>query len=112
MSNQHNHHNVHDASHGSFKSYTIGFVLSLLLAVIPYLMVYKHMLSAEMLLVSIVVLAILRLLVQLIFFLHLNRESNPRWNLIAFLFTLLILSIIVVGYLWIMYNLWLNMMPA
>ena len=39
-----------------------------------------------------------------------NTASEERWNLIAFLFTLLIIGIVVVGSLWIMYNLNINMM--
>jgi cytochrome o ubiquinol oxidase operon protein cyoD len=40
-----------------------------------------------------------------VFFLHLGRESKPRWNLNALLFAVLVVVIIVFGSLWIMHNL-------
>ncbi|MCX2956547.1 MAG: cytochrome C oxidase subunit IV family protein, partial [Candidatus Regiella insecticola] len=51
------------------------------------------------------------IIVHLVYFLHMNGSSEERWNLGAFLFTILVIAIIVVGSLWIMYNLNINMMP-
>jgi cytochrome o ubiquinol oxidase operon protein cyoD len=45
------------------------------------------------------------LLVQLIFFLHLGRGSNVRWNILVLSFASLVVIIIVTGSLWIMNNL-------
>ena len=42
---------------------------------------------------------------QLLFFLHLGRETKPRWKLLVFLFMTMIVAILVFGSLWIMYNL-------
>ena len=47
--------------------------------------------------------------VQLVFFLHLDEESGPRYKLAAFGFMALILLIVVVGSLWIMQHLNYNM---
>jgi cytochrome o ubiquinol oxidase subunit IV len=52
-----------------------------------------------------VTLAILQLVVQLMLFLHLGDEPKPRWNLLAFLFAVLVVAIVVGGTLWIMYEL-------
>ena len=49
-------------------------------------------------------------LAGLIYFLHLDGSSAQRWNVMAFLFTLLILAIVVVGSLWVMHNMNANMM--
>lgn len=54
--------------------------------------------------------AIVQILVHLVCFLHMNTFSDDRWNLVAFLFTMLIIGIVVIGSLWIMYNLNINMM--
>jgi len=43
-------------------------------------------------------------------FLHMNTSSEDRWNLVAFVFTVLIIAILVVGSIWIMWNLNYNMM--
>ncbi len=95
---------------GSFKSYAIGFVLSIVLTLASYLLVTENLLTGKTLVYTIVVLGLIQAVVQLIFFLHLAEESKPRWNLLVFLFMLLVLLIIVIGSLWIMYNLDYHMM--
>lgn len=97
---------------GSMRSYTIGFMLSLVLTILPYLIVVEGMLSGWMLIAALSGFAVAQLLIQLIFFLHLGRGPGARWNLIAFLFMLLVVFILVAGSLWIMNNLDYNMMPA
>jgi cytochrome o ubiquinol oxidase subunit IV len=114
-SNHDHHHDTHaqhgsGSGHGSLKSYIIGFILSLLLTIIPFTLVINHMLKLEYLIGAVVILAIMQLFVQLIFFLHLGSESKPRWNLTAFVFSVIIVAILVAGSLWIMYNLNYNMM--
>jgi cytochrome o ubiquinol oxidase operon protein cyoD len=85
--------------------------LSLILTLIAFALVRRHINSHHLspsdsfMLGALAVLAITQLFVQLTFFLHLDRESKPRWNLQVFLFMLIILLIIVVGSLWIMSNL-------
>lgn len=95
----------------SLTTYVTGLVLSLGLTLLPLLIIWLHgssrhtFLSHETLYVSFALFAVLQLLVQLYFFLHLGEESRPRWNLMALCFALLIVSIVVGGTLWIMYNL-------
>lgn len=62
-----------------------------------------------MLVFTLIGFAISQLLVQLIFFLHLGRGSNVRWNILVFLFATLVILIVVIGSLWIMNNLDYNM---
>ena len=90
---------------GSVVSYTAGYVLSLLLTFASYMLVRRHLLSRNMLIGEIIGLAVLQLLVQLRFFLHLGREKSPRWKLAVFGFMLMIVGILVIGSLWIMKNL-------
>lgn len=101
---------IHGAGHGTQKSYIIGFILSILLTILPYAIVVHHLLVGDALVISIVVLGIIQLLVQLIFFLHLSSHPSQRWNAITFAFTVLILVILVCGTLWIMWNMNYNMM--
>ncbi|NHB88173.1 cytochrome o ubiquinol oxidase subunit IV [Photorhabdus tasmaniensis] len=98
------------ASHGSLKSYIIGFVLSVILTVIPFWIVMDGSASHATILTTVVGLAVVQILVHFIYFLHMNTSSEERWNLVALLFTILIIGIVVVGSLWIMYNLNINMM--
>ncbi len=46
-----------------------------------------------------------QMLVQLFFFLHMDEEAQPRWNMMALCFALLVVAIVVGGTLWIMSNL-------
>ena len=101
----------HEIHHGSVTSYTIGFLLSLLFTVIPYYIVTETAVAGWSLIYVLMGFAVAQLYVQVVFFLHLGRESKPRWNLQLFLFMILILLIIVIGSLWIMSNLHYNMMP-
>jgi cytochrome o ubiquinol oxidase operon protein cyoD len=89
--------------------YFIGYILAIVLTLFAYAIVANHWLSGASLIGAITGLAVIQLLVQLIFFLHLGREKGARWNLAAFFFMLIILSIIVGGSLWIMYSLNYNM---
>ncbi len=41
-----------------------------------------------------------------------NGSSSQGWNLTAFVFTLIVVAILVVGSLWVMYHLNANMMPG
>ena len=98
------------ASHGSVKTYLIGFILSVILTVIPFWMVMNGTASQGVILATVVGRAVVQILVHLVCFLHMNTSSDERWNLVAFLFTMLIVGIVVIGSLWIMYNLNINMM--
>lgn len=92
-------------------SYTVGFVLSLVLTLAAYFTVVNDVLTGKAVVMAIAGLAVAQLLVQLIFFLHLHRESKPRLNLLVFSFMLMVVGIIVIGSLWIMENLNYHMLP-
>ena len=106
-------HDAHGAggeSHGTVKSYLIGFVLAAALTIIPFWAVMVGDFSRGITGAIIVVTAVLQILVHLVFFLHLDRSSEQRWNVTAALFTLLVIAIIVVGTLWVMHNMNVHMM--
>lgn len=95
----------HDTPHGSAKSYTIGFGLSVLLTGLAYVIADQQLASGWTTIYTLAVLAVTQLFVQLFFFLHLGSESKPRWNLTAFCFAAMVVIILVFGSLWIMQNL-------
>ncbi len=96
---------------GTTASYVSGFILSLILTLTAYFLVVQHnqglnqRFSSTYILVAIFALAITQLLVQLLFFLHLDRESSPRWNLMVAGFAVTVVLILVIGSIWIMNNL-------
>lgn len=100
-----------------YRSYFIGFGLSLGLTLLAFITTMMQIDSGgtaypkTSLFIGLVVLAIIQLVVQLIFFFHLGHESKPRLNTVSFLFMLMVVGIIGFGSLWIMYNLNYNMMP-
>ena len=103
--------NEHGASHGSLKSYITGFILSIILTGIPFWMVMEGSAEKSTTLVVVVLCAVVQVIVHLVCFLHLDRKSERGWNLVAIVFSAIIILIVVVGSLWIMWNLNYNMMP-
>lgn len=58
------------ASHGSVKTYLIGFILSVILTVIPFWMVMNGTASQGVILATVVGMAVVQILVHLVCFLH------------------------------------------
>lgn len=96
--------------HGTYKSYFIGFILSLCLTCLSFLFVIAGWFSVTTIIYSIVALALVQAGIQLYYFLHLGQEASPKWESITFYFMLLILLIIALGSLWIMHDLDLRVM--
>lgn len=103
------------SSHTStIHTYITGFLLSLILTLVAYAFVQAHhgqhiALSNHFVIFTIAGLAIVQLVVQLYFFLHLGRDKRPHWNVSVFAFALGVIGIIVGGSIWIMTNLDYNM---
>jgi len=97
-------------SRGSLKSYLTGFVLALILTAIPFAVVMRGNVSAAVALAGIFIAGLAQILVHLHYFLHLDTSSAARWNVLAMIFTLLIMALFVGGTLWIMYTLNYRMM--
>ncbi len=97
--------------HGSYHSYVSGFLLCVGLTLLAFFLTFENLLAGWPLILVIVALALVQAAVQLHFFLHLGEEEKPQWNLLSFLFMLVIAFILVTGSLWIMYNLMVRTMP-
>jgi cytochrome o ubiquinol oxidase operon protein cyoD len=91
------------------KQYIVGFVSSIILTIVAFGLVTQKPFENKITIALILFLAIVQLYVQLVYFLHLNREKNPRWNLMLFILSVWFLIWIVLGSLWIMKNLDYNM---
>jgi len=97
-------------SRGRVKSYLTGFALALLLTALPFGLVMSGAWSAPATLAGICLAGLVQILVHLHYFLHLDTSSAARWNLLALIFTVLIMFLFVGGTLWIMYTLNYRMM--
>lgn len=91
--------------HGSLRAYAIGFTGSLLLTLISFSLVVTKTLSGSSLLYTLTGLALLQAIIQLRYFLHVGDEEKPSWGTFVFYMMLILLSIIVLGTLWIMNDL-------
>jgi cytochrome o ubiquinol oxidase subunit IV len=104
-------HTAHSGeSHGSFGSYTAGFILSVLLTAAAFGIIMTGSLTGQSAVLAIAGLAFVQIIVHLVFFLHMNTSSAQRWNIMAFGFTVLTAVILIGGSLWIMHNVSMNMM--
>ncbi|WP_320200274.1 cytochrome o ubiquinol oxidase subunit IV [Agrobacterium sp. rho-13.3] len=111
----HDHGHDHDSGedHGSFKSYMIGFILSVILTAIPFWLVMGDVLeSRTATLLVIMLFGVVQVFVHMIYFLHMNTKSQGGWIFMSLLFTLVVVMITLVGSLWVMYNMNKNMMPT
>lgn len=107
-----NNHKPQTHHQGSVLTYSIGFVASVIFTLLAYYIVVGEKFTHTAALTAITVLAVAQLVVQLVFFLHMGKESKPQWNRMVFLFMLLVVGIVVIGTIWVMNNLHYNMMPS
>jgi cytochrome o ubiquinol oxidase subunit IV len=107
----HVHHpDGHD--HGTYRSYAIGFILSVILTAIPFGLVMMGGLESRLLTAGIVIgSAAIQVLVHMVYFLHMNGRSDEGWTMMALIFTVVVVVIILAGSLWVMHNMNANMMP-
>jgi cytochrome o ubiquinol oxidase operon protein cyoD len=98
------------ASTGTLKSYLTGFVLSLILTAIPFALVMSGILSSSAILAVIFGAGIVQIVAHLHYFLHLDSSSEASWNVLAMIFTVLIMILFVGGGIWIMRDLHHRMM--
>jgi cytochrome o ubiquinol oxidase operon protein cyoD len=100
------------AGRGARADYVRGFAMAAVLTVVAFTLVMSHALGNTPSTVAAVMgLAVAQVVVHMVFFLHMNSRSEGGWNLLALLFTLLLVLIVLSGSLWVMYHLNANMMP-
>ena len=124
MSEQISKHHEPDYGTGkkNLKVYLVGFVLCVILTLIPFHMVDHALPSIEsgtlshgtkaFLFLVMFSCAIVQFLVQVACFLRLtSKTSQGVTNILSFVFSIVVLVVIVGGSVWIMANLNYNMMP-
>ncbi|WP_116964595.1 cytochrome o ubiquinol oxidase subunit IV [Fastidiosibacter lacustris] len=110
MSKKHLYDHDTGSAYGTYKTYITGFLLSVIITIIAFCIVGFKTFPPIGLYISVSILAFIQLYVQLVFFLHLSTDSKARWNLISFVFAVIVVLILVIGTLWIMFNLYSMMM--
>jgi len=110
----HDHHGHDDhADHGSLKSYTIGFLLSVILTAIPFWLVMGKVFDKSGTTAAVILgFAAVQIVVHMVYFLHMNSKSEGGWTMLALIFTVMLVVIMLAGSMWVMYHLNHNMMPG
>ncbi len=109
---EHETHTTPKHEHGTTESYIIGFLLSLIFTFVPYYLVVEHVVAGNALLATIFAFAVLQMLVQVLFFLHLGREKKPYWQRLFLMGTIGGILVVAGGSIWIMHHLHYNMTPV
>jgi len=97
---------------GLLASYVIGFVFSISLTLVAYFGITRDWFAGGSPVFALLTLAILQFVVQLFFFLHVGRETRPRWKLLMLFLAIIFVMIVVLGSIWVMYNLDYHMTPT
>jgi len=118
-------HGSHDPAHGhethaddgiphaSLRDYATGFVLSVLLTAVPFGLVMGGVIANAAAIAGVIlVCAALQVVVHMVYFLHMNPRSEGGWNLLALVFTGVLVVIVLAGSLWVMHHMNTNMMPG
>lgn len=93
------------------RSYVVGLALATLLTVASFWVLHTKLIWAPGIGVALAVLAVAQMGVHLVFFLHITTGPDNTNNVLALAFGILIVSLVVIGSLWIMANLNHHHMP-
>jgi len=90
--------------------YCAGAIISTLLTTGIYVITVNGVFDSALIIGTIIlVVALIQLVIQLYFFLHVNEGKKPRWQLYSLWFAAVMIMVVVVGSIWIMKNLDYNM---
>jgi cytochrome o ubiquinol oxidase operon protein cyoD len=91
--------------------YLVGLALAILITVVAFFISGTTLVWGPSIPIALVVLAIAQIGVHLVFFIHITTGPDNANNILALAFGVLIVMLLIVGSLWIMYNLNHNMTP-
>lgn len=98
---------------GTLRGYLTGFGLAAILTIIPFALVMGHAVQNRFLLIFLVLaLAAVQIVIHIVYFLHLDARSEGGWNMLAFIFTVVLVVIVLGASIWVMYEENANMMAT
>ncbi|KRD34849.1 hypothetical protein ASE35_08965 [Lysobacter sp. Root916] len=110
---EHDDHLEDGIPHVSAREYLTGFMLSVVLTAIPFgLVMGKVIPSSGLVAIVLLAFAAVQVVVHMIYFLHMNTRSEGGWNVLALIFTVVLVVIVLIGSLWVMHHMNANMMPG
>jgi cytochrome o ubiquinol oxidase operon protein cyoD len=100
------------AVHFTLRGYVTGFLAAVTLTAIPFWLVMGRTFGSSGITAAVILaFAAVQIVVHMVYFLHMSPKSEGGWNLLALLFTVMLVVIALSGSLWVMYHLNHNMMP-
>jgi cytochrome o ubiquinol oxidase subunit IV len=100
----------HEVAEGIL-GYVIGLFLAILLTAVSFFVAGTSLVWGPSIPLALLVLAIAQIGIHLVFFIHITTGPDNTNNVLALAFGVLIVMLIMVGSLWIMFNLGQNMTP-
>ncbi|OWQ93793.1 cytochrome o ubiquinol oxidase subunit IV [Roseateles aquatilis] len=99
--------------HATVKGYVIGFILAVVLTVIPFWLVMAKVIPSSST-TGLVLLgfAAVQMVVHMVYFLHMNSKVEGGWSMLSMIFTIAVVVIMLAGSIWVMFHLNANMMPV
>ena len=114
----HDLHAGHDDHHGEEEihvttgGYGTGFILAVILTVIPFWLVMAKVIDNRATAAMVLGLfAAVQVVVHMYFFLHMNGKIQGGWTLMTTIFSIVFVMITIAGTLWVMFHMNANMMP-
>lgn len=108
----HDDHHEDVGYHATVGGYAIGFVLSVILTAIPFWLVMNKVIASPAVTAAVILgFAAVQVVVHVVYFLHLDAKSEQGWNMLATIFTVVLLVILIAGSIWVMHNMNAHMMP-
>lgn len=101
-----------DEAQRDARNYRIGLVTAIALTALPFALVWTQVLPRATALALIGVLALVQVIAQFRFFLHIDLSRQKREDLHLILFSVLVLFIVVGGTVWVLGDLGHRMMPG
>ena len=106
------HHEEHDDLHVTVGDYVKGFILAVILTVIPFWLVMGDVIQDRSTLVMVLGLfAAVQVVVHMVYFLHMNGKIQGGWTLMTSIFSIVFVMITIAGTLWVVFHMNANMMP-
>ena len=96
---------------GTLRTYLTGYVSAIVLTLVAFAIAAKHTIMGNKLIAILLGLALVQFVLQLLFFLHIGRESKPRRKQLILIMMIVVVLILVLGSIWVMYSLNYRMTP-
>jgi cytochrome o ubiquinol oxidase operon protein cyoD len=112
MHADHHDHHGEEEVHVTTGGYVTGFILAVILTVIPFWLVMGDVIQDRSTAVMVLGLFdVVQVVVHMYFFLHMNGKIQGGWTMMSTIFAVVFVAITLAGTLWVMFHMNTNMMP-